>query len=154
MYLLSDNLIIHFLIFSAQLLPRQDSLYSPPDLQVEGAGVVVDLVDDVRDLDVCGVVSTPPHSGLAAYDLSLDRGKRFTCKLLYEIFPLPQSKALKASLKFSLSCSCNEVLGNWRKQDSQVRNCEMKIFTEYKVLMFVVNFYSIDWPQIVVLGHI
>ena len=29
MYLLSDNLIIHFLIFSAQLLPRQDSLYSP-----------------------------------------------------------------------------------------------------------------------------
>ena len=112
MYLLSDNLIIHFLIFSAQLLPRQDSLYSPPDLQVEGAGVVVDLVDDVRDLNVCGVVSTPPHSGLAAYDLSLDRGKRFTCKLLYEIFPLPQSKALKASLKFSLSCSCNEVLGN------------------------------------------
>ena len=107
-----------FNIFFDQLLPRQDSLYSPPDLQVEAAGVVVDLVDDVRDLNVCGVVSAPPHGGLPEQELSLDGEKGFTCRLLYEIFPLPQSKALKASLKFSLSCSCNEVLGNCTKHSS------------------------------------
>ena len=34
-------------------------------LKVQTAGVVVDLVDDVRNLDVCGVVAASSHRGLS-----------------------------------------------------------------------------------------
>ena len=34
------------------------------DLKAEGPGVTVNLVDEVLDLDVRGVVASPPHSTL------------------------------------------------------------------------------------------
>ena len=34
------------------------------NLKAEGPGITVNLVDEVLDLDVCGVVASPPHSTL------------------------------------------------------------------------------------------
>ena len=40
------------------------------NLKVQTSRVVVDLVDDVRDLNVGGIVATPPHRRLSGIKLS------------------------------------------------------------------------------------
>ena len=88
------------------------------NLKVQTAWVIVDLVDDVRDLNISGIVAAPPHCRLSGIKLS----STFTSD---DEFSKPGDCCRR-------SCHCDSNQRNWKLLDTLAYCLPAKYLNLYK----------------------